>query len=132
MQDGKITRNTLQRKVILEELRKVKVHPTADATFQLVKNKLPNISLATVYRNLEFLANSGEISRLDLPGELKRFDGNNVPHDHIRCKVCGRIDDFDVTSSPELVSALMEKTNYQITSYHVSFVGICPICQKRK
>ena len=59
------TRMTRQRAVILEELRKVKTHPTADELNSIVRERLPRISLGTVYRNLDFLADTGEIRRDD-------------------------------------------------------------------
>ena len=62
------TRMTRQRAVILEELRKVKTHPTADELYSIVRERLPRISLGTVYRNLDFLADTGEIRRLEAAG----------------------------------------------------------------
>ena len=71
------TRMTRQRAVILEELRKTKSHPTADELYSIVRERLPRISLGTVYRNLDFLADSGEIRRLEAAGSTKRFDGGH-------------------------------------------------------
>ncbi|MCJ7604005.1 MAG: transcriptional repressor, partial [Desulfobulbaceae bacterium] len=69
-------RMTKQRQVILEELRKVKTHPTADDMYQMLRKKMPKISLGTVYRNLEILSESGIIQKLDVGGTQKRFDGD--------------------------------------------------------
>ena len=88
------TRMTRQRAVILEELRKTTTHPTADELYGKVRERLPRISLGTVYRNLDFLADSGEIRRLEAAGTTKRFDGNMVEHQHVRCLCCGRIGDI--------------------------------------
>ena len=87
------TRMTRQRAVILEELRKVKTHPTADELYSIVRERLPRISLGTVYRNLDFLADTGEIRRLEAAGTTKRFDGDISWHQHVRCIHCGRIGD---------------------------------------
>lgn len=87
------TRMTRQRAVILEELRKTKSHPTADELYSIVRERLPRISLGTVYRNLDFLADSGEIRRLEAAGSTKRFDGDISWHQHVRCLRCGRIGD---------------------------------------
>ena len=57
-------RMTTQRKIIMEELAKVTSHPTAVEIYEMVKRKLPNISLGTVYRNLELLADQGKIQKL--------------------------------------------------------------------
>ena len=79
-------RVTRQRRVILEELRKLTSHPTAPALYEVVRRRLPRISLGTVYRNLELLARAGFIQRLDLQGAEARFDGNPEHHYHVRCR----------------------------------------------
>ena len=73
-------RMTQQRQVILEELRNVNTHPSADEIYEMVRKRLPRISLGTVYRNLEILCASGEIQKLEAGGSIKRFDGN--PRNH--------------------------------------------------
>ena len=65
---------TRQRKVILEELLKQNAHPSADEIYQMVRRRMPRISLGTVYRNLEVLASMGKIQKLELSGALKRYD----------------------------------------------------------
>ena len=89
----KIRSMTRQRRVILQELQKVTTHPTADQVYDMVRKKLPRISLATVYRNLDLLAQDGLISKLDGGAQL-RFDGNPADHYHIRCTRCQRVDDY--------------------------------------
>lgn len=73
------TRMTRQRMVILEELRKVKTHPTADELYAMVRTRMPRISLGTVYRNLDFLTESKEILKLESAGSIRRFDGDTRP-----------------------------------------------------
>ncbi|MDR2745258.1 MAG: transcriptional repressor, partial [Desulfovibrio sp.] len=75
---------TRQRSVILEELRKVDTHPTADELYTIVRVRLPHISLGTVYRNLEYLVAAGEIARLESAGTSMRFDGDVSGHQHVR------------------------------------------------
>ena len=65
--------------VILEELRKVKTHPTADELYAMVRTRMPRISLGTVYRNLDFLTESKEILKLESAGSIRRFDGDTRP-----------------------------------------------------
>jgi Fur family transcriptional regulator, ferric uptake regulator len=84
-------RMTSQRRIILEELRKTKTHPTADELYVVARKRLPKISLGTVYRNLDQLAESGEILKLEMCGCQKRFDGNTHEHFHARCQGCGRV-----------------------------------------
>lgn len=117
-----------QRKVILDELRKVDTHPTADEVYDIVRKIIPRISLGTVYRNLEFLSSQGLILKLGGPGTQKRFDGTPEPHPHIRCANCSRIADVmcdvEVPDLPE-----DEVQGYTITHCNVEFVGICPRCK---
>ena len=82
------TRVTRQRTVILEELRKLTCHPTADELCDIVRRRLPHISLGTVYRNLDHLAEEGIVLRLDMAGKSKRYDGNIQPHQHGVCDEC--------------------------------------------
>jgi Fe2+ or Zn2+ uptake regulation protein len=121
-------RMTRQRKVILEELRKVETHPSADEVYEMVRKRLPRISLGTVYRNLEILSKSGEIQKLELGCTLKRFDGIAENHYHIRCVHCDRVVDapvdFDVAVPPDLKDA----TDFKIIGHKLEFIGICPEC----
>ncbi len=124
-------RNTKQREVILEELSKVTSHPTADELYEMVRKRLPNISLGTVYRNLELLSESGAIQKLDLSGTQKRFDANTENHYHFRCKGCGRVDDVPGEPIPIIDRYVTEMRDYQVDSHRVEFTGFCPECRMR-
>jgi len=123
-------RMTRQRQVILEELRKVKTHPSADALYEKVKRRLPRISLGTVYRNLEILTRLGEIQHVEIGGALKRFDGNTQNHYHIRCLRCDRVDDVRIGPLKQVEAALAGATDYHITGHRLEFIGICRKCLK--
>ena len=123
-------RMTQQRRVILDELRKVTSHPTADAVYRMVRRRLPNISLGTVYRNLEILSESGMIQKLEPGGSARRYDGNPKMHYHIRCVRCERVDDFPVGSIPAVNRAVRNVSGYEILGYRLEFVGVCPKCRK--
>jgi Fur family ferric uptake transcriptional regulator len=98
---------TRQRQIILEELRKADTHPSADEVYETVRKRLPRISLGTVYRNLEILSELGEIQKLELGGDLKRFDRKPNKHYHIRCMNCGRVDDAP-PFTPALLSPIQK------------------------
>ena len=119
---------TRQRKVILAELRKVDTHPSADEVYEMVRKRLPRISLGTVYRNLEILSETGEIQKLELGCNLKRFDGIAQEHYHIRCLHCDRVIDapagFDVVVHHDFKIA----TGFKILGHRLEFIGICPGC----
>ena len=122
-------RNTPQRRVVLEELRKVTSHPTAVELYQFVRCRLPKISLGTVYRNLQLLAESGIIQKLELGGPEARFDGNPDCHYHVRCVRCGRVDDLDRLPAELVGNEPKEIAGYQILGHRLEFVGICPECR---
>lgn len=71
-------RLTTQRQIILEELAKVKTHPTASELYDMVRKRLPRIGLGTVYRNLELMADSGMILKIEVGGTQKRFDATTM------------------------------------------------------
>ncbi len=129
---AQIIRNTPQRQIILEELASVTSHPTASELHQMVQSRLPHIGLGTVYRNLEIMAEMGMIRKLELGGHQKRFDANTSNHAHIRCSVCGRLDDFEEEPlDAALLAAVARDSSYQILGHNVEFSGICPECRDR-
>ncbi|UCD74326.1 MAG: transcriptional repressor [Phycisphaerales bacterium] len=133
MRSLKITlpqRNTRQRDVILQELCRLTSHPTATDLYDIVRRRLPRISLGTVYRNLDQLAEAGMIRRLEAGGGQARFDGNIEPHHHVRCIHCGRVG--DVHDVPTLPGAgdVAAADGYEIISCRVEFLGVCPECRE--
>lgn len=123
-------RMTRQRQVILQELRRVKTHPSADEIYEMVRRLLPRISLGTVYRNLEILSELGEIQKIEICGKLKRFDGNTRDHYHLRCLNCHRIDDVPENIHFDFNSSLSSDTGYAITGHRLEFMGLCPKCSE--
>jgi Fur family transcriptional regulator, ferric uptake regulator len=122
-------RMTTQRKIIIEELGKVKSHPTAAEIYEMVRRKLPNISLGTVYRNLELLSEQGKIQKLQTAGSQKRFDGETKNHFHVRCISCHRVDDLPLGTSRLVEELSLDCTDYEILWNKLEFVGICPRCR---
>ena len=125
---GDNMRLTSQRQVIIEELRKVKTHPTANQVYDMVRKRLPRIGLGTVYRNLELLTEKGLINKLEVGGEQKRFDGDTSQHYHIRCVKCHRVEDIFIEKHKELEKSAASCCNYKILDHHVQFSGICSKC----
>jgi len=124
-------RMTLQRQIILDELQRVKTHPTADELYEKVRVRLPHVSLGTVYRNLDVLSRSGAILKLAYSGSQCRFDGMTNDHYHVRCVLCASVE--DVTELPEgfQMSYPERLAGYQITGRRLEFLGYCPQCQRR-
>ena len=121
-------RMTRQRKVILEELRKVKTHPSADEVYEMVRKRLPRISLGTVYRNLEILSQYGDIQKLESGCSLKRFDGNPSEHSHIRCIRCDRIVDAPMMPDFEIDLEQISSADFDIIGHRLEFLGLCAQC----
>jgi len=124
-------RMTRQRRVILEELRKVNTHPSADEVYEIVRKRLPRISLGTVYRNLEILSESGDIQKLEPGCSLKRFDGNPYEHCHIRCVHCDRIADAPMEADLEIDLGKVNSSDFEIIGHRLEFFGLCPECSDR-
>ena len=122
---------TTQRKVILEELRKLDTHPSADEIYEVVRLRLPRISLGTVYRNLDVLSELGAIQTLELSGALKRFDWDTNKHYHIRCVRCNRVEDAPVAPLNQLEDELYASTVFEIVGHNLEFIGLCPKCSRK-
>jgi Fur family ferric uptake transcriptional regulator len=120
-------RMTIQKRIILEELGKTKKHPTAESLFDDVKKRLPEISIGTVYRNLELLAESGQAQRIIDRKRKNRFDGNPEGHFHVECTSCGRVDDLPDNTAEILKNDI--DIDYEITGYNLYFYGLCPDCK---
>ncbi|MDI6795534.1 MAG: transcriptional repressor [Desulfatibacillaceae bacterium] len=125
-------RMTRQRRIILDELKKVKSHPTADQVYEMVRRRLPKISLATVYRNLDILSGAGVILKIESGGTQRRYDGDTSDHSHIRCVRCNRVGDVFV--SPINVPAVDESQacGFTVLGHRVEFYGVCPECAREK
>ncbi|MEE4314838.1 MAG: transcriptional repressor [Desulfofustis sp.] len=123
-------RLTAQRQIILEELGKVTSHPTANEVYDMVRKRLPRIGLGTVYRNLELMAETGLILKLEVGGTQKRFDATTNLHYHVRCSECGRVDDIELPVQSKLDRLAAKACDYQILGHHIEFSGICPDCAR--
>lgn len=124
-------RSTRQRAIIKEALKGTKVHPTADWIYDKVREKCPNVSLGTIYRNLNLLKEAGLIKELKFGKNTARYDGNFKSHYHISCLECGKLEDIQCKLHPDLTK-IVEKTNgYKILNHQLEFNGICPECLKR-
>jgi Fur family ferric uptake transcriptional regulator len=122
--------NTTQRRVIIDELAKHKGHPSADELYFVIRKKLPQISLATVYRNLELLAEAGLINKIELTGKQKRFDGIMDQHLHIRCPDCEAIENIlpdEMDEIDKTLSELVRKLKGE--KYRLEIEGLCPRCK---
>ena len=122
-------RMTRQRRLILDELRTPGGHLTADEMYARVRAKLPNISLGTVYRNLEILSEAHLIRKLRLGCGRKQYDGGLHRHYHVRCVLCGKVSDVPAGSFGDLDAAASKTTDFGILGHELVFDGECPECR---
>lgn len=123
---NKTERITCQKKIILDYLKNIKTHPSAEVIYREVKKKLPRISLGTVYRNLKTLKEKGKIQEI-LYG-IAHFDGDISPHAHFICEKCEKI--FDIFGEIGILEYKKLKVG-KVKNYQVYFYGLCNNCQTR-
>ncbi len=122
---------TIQRAAILNELRSCHRHPTADELYAVLRYKVPQISLGTIYRNLEEMSQRGVIRKLELAGRQKRFDPDPAPHYHLRCRRCDTLVDLhnaELDKAEMLFQELLEAIGGE--TVRVEFDGYCPRCRE--
>ncbi len=123
-------RLTLQRDVLLRVLSDTRGHPTADDLVRQVREVLPTVSHATVYRNLQELVREGLIRTLDRAGAAAQFEVNPDEHHHFVCRGCGRV--WDVYLSSVDVRVNRRRTaieGFQIDRREVQLHGLCAACR---
>jgi Fe2+ or Zn2+ uptake regulation protein len=129
---GQKYRTTHQRTVILEEIRNVNTHPTADEVYEMVRKRLPRISLGTVYRNLEVLSTCGLIQKIGPVSSQMRFDGDPRHHYHVRCIHCGRVEDAPIEMIDTVEQDIRKASDYTILAHRLEFIGVCPACKRNE
>lgn len=119
-----------QRELVLKIVQENMVHPTADYIYGILKKELPNISLATVYRNLNLLADSGVIKKIEGLDGVAHFDYDTHNHYHFICSKCNKVYDVPYKIVPETAEKILATTGLLVESYEISFKGICQDCRK--
>ena len=120
-----------KRDAILSCVRETHTHTSAEWVYEHVKAEMPDISLATVYRNLSLFKDQGLIMSLGTVKGVERFDGNTLPHVHFICTECGAIVDLPQISVPEELNAAVSRdSGGRVDSCQLSFTGLCGNCRK--
>ncbi|MGE4485030.1 MAG: Fur family transcriptional regulator [Oscillospiraceae bacterium] len=128
----KAVRNTAQRKLVLDIVRGRGDHPAADQIYDEARQKDPHISRGTVYRNLNVLAELGEIRRLTMPIGPDHFDFRMDNHYHFCCRLCGAVVDTGLPYKEELNKVSSGIDGYKTEWHRLILVGLCPACQTAK
>lgn len=123
-----VLKHSKQRDFIKAYLASTTEHPTADTVYLHVREEFPHISLGTVYRNLNLLADIGEAIKITTPDGADRFDGNTEPHYHVLCTKCGSVIDLEMEALTSINEIAENHFPGKIESHTALFYGICGGC----
>lgn len=121
------TKQFRKRNAILSCLRASKAHPSAETLYQMLHEEQPDISLATVYRNLALFKSQGLIASVATVNGIERFDGNTNPHVHFVCTGCGKVADLFQIEQPDY-SAFAQRLGCRIDTTQLTLTGLCREC----
>lgn len=122
-------RFTTQRAAVYQVLDSSRSHPTADEIFTFVRERIPDISLATVYKALEAFVTCGLARKLPLGEGPARYDGRTDDHEHIRCLACGRVADVEDVGLSGWMDGLEKATEFEVLDYRLELLGHCSRCR---
>src|SRR5438094_5071435 len=123
---------TRQRKVVLDVVRSDDHHPTAGEVFQAARKRMPGISFATVYNSLRYLKEAGLVREIAFGNGASRYDRETDRHDHAICSACGKLVDFDLPGTVELIRSAARASRFKPESVHLTLVGLCSKCRESK
>jgi Fe2+ or Zn2+ uptake regulation protein len=123
-------RVTAQRVMIHEALRSAGRHLSADQVLAAVEERLPGVSLPTVYATLELLEDLGLVRRVHTPGTLL-FDPRPDNHAHALCRECGRVDDLDARAPADATLGAAAAAGWERAEVETLVVGVCPACHDK-
>jgi len=127
----KLSRNTKNKNVVLEIIKKSSEHPTADIIYYEAKKELPKISLGTVYRNLSYLVSNKDIIKISIPDGPDRYDKTTYLHAHFFCTKCHKLEDIELGKIQKDLEDL-QIPKHQIDKIDVLISGVCDNCKKQK
>jgi Fe2+ or Zn2+ uptake regulation protein len=122
-------RSTRQLQATLDAVAVSTDHPTADQILARVRRRLPQVSLGTVYRNLEKLRDQGRVQIVRLGDGVARYDAMVEHHDHFVCKGCGVVIDLEQPSRPDIYR--LQRAGLVVHSHSTAFHGLCAGCAAR-
>ena len=123
-------RYSKQRELVLQTVEALCDHPTAEEIYEKTVPECPNISLGTVYRNLNSLVDAGLVRRVSIPGKADRFDHTLCWHSHLYCNACGNVVDAEVDEKQ--VMKLVRRQKGVVQDCAVVLFGLCEDCARRQ
>ena len=121
-----------QREIIYEQVRRHPIHPTAEEVYTALKSENPNLSLGTVYRNLNQLSEAGMLLKIPIADGSDRFDGRTDRHYHMICEKCRRVFDVELNCLDDIPALVRAQSGHQITRVTLNLKGICSECSKEE
>jgi Fe2+ or Zn2+ uptake regulation protein len=125
-------RSSLQRNLVSQIVEVAHDHPTALSVYERARQKMPSISLGTVYRNLQLLVDQGLLLERKIGTLPARYEANRHRHYHICCVKCGALEDLSVPYQAILDRRVQRMVRYQLREHRMEFYGICPRCQANR
>jgi Fur family peroxide stress response transcriptional regulator len=120
---------TRHRSVVLQVVQASEEHLTASEVYESARKLQPTISFATVYNSLRYLKESGLLREITFGNAASRYDRETARHDHAMCSACGKLVDFDLPETVELLRAAARRSHFKPQSIHLTLVGLCPDCR---
>jgi Fe2+ or Zn2+ uptake regulation protein len=123
------TRYSKQRELVCQTVKTLCDHPTAEEIYEKAQQDCPNLSLGTVYRNLNLLVESGRVRRVSIPGQPDRFDHTLREHSHLYCTRCGAVVDLQLDDMA--LQALLAGQEGRVEGYSLTLFGVCGACCRK-
>ena len=121
---------TPQRDAVFQVILNREDHPTANEIFEGARRLLPTISYATVYNSLRYLKEAGLVHEIKFGDSASRYDRETDRHDHAICNGCGKLVDFDLPQTAQLMQAAARKSRFKPESVHLTLRGLCADCRE--
>ena len=128
--ESEVQKLTPQRDAVLQVILDREDHPTANEIFKAARQRLPTISYATVYNSLRYLKDAGLVLEIKFGDSASRYDRETDRHDHAICNACGKLVDFDLPQTSELMQAAARKSHFKPESVHLTLRGLCADCRE--
>ena len=127
-----VRRNTKQLSFILDTIKMMPRHFTADDVYEEVKKEYPGLGQATVFRNLNKMAEEGILLRIEVPGGGRGYELRAPKHYHAKCMKCGKLFDIEMDYMPNLEKKVKDAHGFQFSGHDIIFTGLCSSCIKKQ
>ena len=127
-----VRRNTKQLSIILDTIKRMPRHFTAEDVYKEVKKENPSVGQATVFRNMNKMAEDGILLRIEVPGGASRYELITPKHYHAKCMVCGSLFDVEMDYIPDLENKIKDAHGFVFSGHDIIFTGICSSCRKKQ